>query len=233
MLQKLSCILLALLLLLGLSGCGKKDISSDIPELKNAVPGENKSNLQMETIEDKFTMLLEVYDILSSPLGKPYCTKEYWGGEEIDILKADNDYLIGLRNFENQMHYLFYCKSKHSITEIDTLDKHVPWEDICFDKENQAILFSYPVVKEKKAAHGKIAYLIPDNSYTYIDPDVFYDAKLEDLFQIPKAGVEPDLDFQFLLQAHHNLQSLYFTNLSVWDSLSKTIFVSFTNPNIK
>ena len=88
-------------------------------------------------IEDKFVMLREVYNILSGPLGEPYHAPEYWGGEEIDMMKVGDGYLIGLRNVKNQMHYLLYERETNSIIEIDTQGKHIPWDEIDYYVDKQ------------------------------------------------------------------------------------------------
>ena len=139
------CLILTLSLILLPTGCGEnfKNTDSSISigtsneaasslssTADTALPQRTKTPEETEVIEDKFVMLQEVYDILSGPLGEPYRTPEYWGGEEIDMMKVGDGYLIGLRNVQNQMHYLLYERETNSIIEIDTQGKHIPWDEL-------------------------------------------------------------------------------------------------------
>lgn len=147
--RKSLCLILTLSLLLLPAGCGeqseKVDSSISIAtssETDDSATSPNKGDSSLsstadtalaeetEVIEDKFVMLREVYDILSGPLGEPYRTPEYWGGEEIDMMKVGDGYLIALRNVKNQMHYLLYERETNSIIEINTQGKHIPWDQI-------------------------------------------------------------------------------------------------------
>uniref|UniRef100_UPI0025DDB017 hypothetical protein n=1 Tax=uncultured Negativibacillus sp. TaxID=1980696 RepID=UPI0025DDB017 len=96
--RKSLCLFLVLALLLS-AGCGSdSEGESDITD----------TSTEVEPIEDKFVMLREVYELLSGPLGEPYRTPEYWGGEEIDMMRVGeeyDDYHIALRNVQNEMHY--------------------------------------------------------------------------------------------------------------------------------
>ena len=148
------CLILTLSLILLPAGCGEKSENTD-SSISIGTSNEADSSLssnaedaslqqgtetseETEVIEDKFVMLREVYDILSGSLGEPYRTPEYWGGEEIDMTKVGDGYLIGLRNVQNQMHYLLYERETDSIIEIDTQGKRIIWEDIDYRaKEEQ------------------------------------------------------------------------------------------------
>ena len=158
--KKSLCLILTLSLILLPAGCGEKsentdssisigtsneaDSSLSFNATDTALPQGTETPKKAEVIEDKFVMLREVYDILSGPLGEPYRTPEYWGGEEIDMMEVGDGYLIGLRNVQNQMHYLLYERKTNSIIEIDTQGKRIIWEDIEM-QDNQLILPSYHI----------------------------------------------------------------------------------------
>ena len=116
-------VVLFLPILLSLCTCANPDISSSKQQkidqtTVTTIGTQAKEPEGTEPIEDKFVMLREVYSILSGPLGELYRTPEYWGGEEIDMMRVGDDYLIGLRNVQNQMHYLLYQRADNSIVEI-------------------------------------------------------------------------------------------------------------------
>lgn len=128
-------VVLLLPILLSLCTCANPDISSSKQQkidqtIVTTIGTQAKEPEETEPIEDKFVMLREVYSILSGPLGEPYRTPEYWGGEEINMMRVGDGYLIGLRNVQNQMHYLLYERKTNSIIEIDTQGKRIPWDEI-------------------------------------------------------------------------------------------------------
>lgn len=90
--RKSLCFLLVLTLLLS-AGCGTEtegtassmaedDITADSTDTSTQ---QTAPTQETEPVKDKFAMLKEVYELLSGPLGEPYRTPEYWGGEEIDL----------------------------------------------------------------------------------------------------------------------------------------------------
>ena len=157
------CLILTLSLIFLPTRCGEKSENTDSSisigtsneaasslssTADTALPQGTKSSEEIEVIEDKFVMLQEVYDILSGPLGEPYRTPEYWGGEEIDMIKVGNNYLIALRNSDYQMRYLLYEREKDSIIEIDTQGKHIPWDEIYYYVDKQELSFPYYISDE-------------------------------------------------------------------------------------
>ena len=196
--KKSLCLILTLSLILLPAGCGKKsentDSSTSISILNEAdsslsfnvtdtaLPQGTKSSEEIEVIEDKFVMLREVYDILSGPLGEPYRTPEYWGGEEIDMMKVGNNYLIGLRNVQNQMHSLLYERETNSIIEIDTQGKRIIWEDIDYRAKEEQLVFPYFEQRNnEQEILGTIIYYLSDKSYeqknsSILDPDTLSNA---------------------------------------------------------
>ena len=83
--RKIVCLLMAFALLLMQTGCGTQSEEIDSSKTTNETAA---SDPDAEEAKDKFVMLKEVYDILSGPLGEPYRTPEYWGGEEIDMMRV-------------------------------------------------------------------------------------------------------------------------------------------------
>ncbi len=233
--QKSLCLILALSLSLLPAGCGEQSektdssasigTSSETDDSANsqnegdsaqsitadtALPQGTKSPEETETIEDKFVMLREVYDILSGPLGKPYRTPEYWVGEEIDMMKVGDGYLIGLRNVQNQIHYLLYHQADNSIIEIDTQEKRIAWEDIDYRAKEEQLVFPYFEQKDNaQGICGTIIYYLPDKSYeqensSILDSDTLW--KYSDEIPVPQHSSETlEVDFSCLLSIHNIL----------------------------
>ena len=174
--RKSLCLILIFSLILLPTGCGEKSENTDF-STSIGISNEADSSLSSKVIEDKFVMLQEVYDILSGPLGEPYHAPEYWGGEEIDMMKVSDDYLIGLRNVQNQMHYLLYQRADNSIVEIDTQGKRIIWEDIDYRAKEEQLVFPYFEQRNnEQEILGTIIYHLPDKSYeqekiSILDPD--------------------------------------------------------------
>ena len=163
------CLILTLSLIFLPTGCGEKSENTDFSLSSNtadsALPQGTETPEETEVIEDKFVMLREVYDILSGPLGEPYRTPEYWGGEEIDMMEVGDGYLIALRNVQNQMHYLLYERETNSIIEINTQGKHIPWDQIYEDTIDQEIHFYYFATdaQTQMVRRGRLTYSISNH----------------------------------------------------------------------
>ena len=218
---------LSLLLIFALSlfasGCGSANEEKVIGEsaTQAAVSAEETADHSDSEIPDKFVMLKEVYNILSSPLGEPYRTPEYWGGEEIDMMKAGANYLIGLRNVQNQMHYLLYERETDSIIEIDTQGKHIPWDEIIYSNSEQNISFPYyiPDTQTQKVRNGVIYYSISNHSYQYTESDNLSLSRPENLFEIPTPTLtqkNQTFTFDFLFDIIEKLPEIYFSDQHGW-----------------
>ena len=231
-------VVLLLPILLSLCTCANPDISSSKQQkidqtTVTTIGTQAKEPEETKPIEDKFVMLQEVYDVLSSPLGKPYRTPEYWGGEEIDMMRVGDDYLIGLRNVQNQMHYLLYQRADNSIVEIDTQGKRIIWEDIYFSSQNSQICFrSYepdPSVSHQLIAN-ELFYHIQSKASTYhsyiIKPDLTnFSYPWEVYFDIPSPSSTNHYNgsLDFLIQAYNSLQTLPYIDYSAWYGVSENI----------
>ena len=226
--KKSLCLILTLSLILLPAGCGEKSentdssISIDISNEADSFLSSNASDTALpqgteppkkaEVIEDKFVMLREVYDILSGSLGESYRTPEYWGGEEIDMMRVGDDYLIGLRNVKNQMHYLLYERETNSIIEIDTQGKRIIWEDIEM-QDNQLILPSYHISRNSSetAINNEIIYDLASKTYTYNSHSSSLDFCWELMFDIPSPAMKGETsDFSCLIECYQALQTLSF-----------------------
>ena len=226
--RKSLCLILTLSLILLPTGCGENFKNTDF-SISIGTSNEADSSLSFnvadtvlpqgteppegtEVIEDKFVMLREVYDILSGPLGEPYRTPEYWGGEEIDMMGVGDDYLIGLRNVQNQMHYLLYQRADNSIVEIDTQGKRIIWEDIEM-QDNQLILPSYHISTNpsETAINNEIIYDLASKTYTYNSHSSSLDFCWEMMFDIPSPAIKGETsDFSCLIECYQALQTLPF-----------------------
>ena len=219
-------VVLLLPILLSLCTCANPDISSSKQQkidqtTVTTIETQAKEPEETEPIEDKFFMLREVYDILSGPLGEPYRTPEYWGGEEIDMMRVGDGYLIGLRNVQNQMHYLLYERETNSIIEIDTQGKHIPWDEIDYYVDKQELSFPYyiPDDQTRKVKQGTITYSLADHSYQYTESDSSSLAYPENLFEIldPVFTLENQTyTFDFLADILDKLPEIYFTDHQGW-----------------
>ena len=240
------CLILTLSLILLPAGCGKKsentdssisigtsneaDSSLSFNAADTALPQGTETPGEAEMIEDKFVMLQEVYDILSGPLGEPYRTPEYWGGEEIDMMKVGDGYLIGLRNSDYQMHYLLYEREKDSIIEIDTQGKHIPWDEIYYYVDKQELSFPYYISDEhtRNVRKGAITYSLADHSYQYTESDSFSLARPENLFEIPGPVLTQEnqtYTFDFLADIIEKLPELYFSDFAGWSNSGQNICI--------
>lgn len=240
------CLILTLSLILLPAGCGENfkntdssisigtsneaDSSLSFNAADTALPQGTETPEETEMIEDKFVMLQEVYDVLSSPLGEPYRTPEYWGGEEIDMMKVGDNYLIALRNSDYQMHYLLYEREKDSIIEIDTQGKHIPWDEIDYYVDKQELSFPYYISDEhtRNVRKGAITYSLADHSYQYTESDSFSLAYPENLFEIP--GPVSTLEnqtytFDFLADVIEKLPELYFSDFAGWSNSGHNICI--------
>ena len=231
-------VVLLLSILLSLCTCANPDISSSKQQkidqtTVTTIETQAKEPEETKPIEDKFVILGEVYDILSGPLGEPYLTPEYWGGEEINMMRVGDDYLIGLRNVKNQMHYLLYERETNSIIEIDTQGKRIIWEDIYFSSQNSQICFrSYepdPSVSHQLIAN-ELFYHIQSKEYTYhsyiIKPDLTnFSYPWEVYFDIPSPSSTNHYNdsLNFLMQAYHSLHALPYVDYSAWYEVSENI----------
>ena len=238
--RKSLCLILTLSLLLLPAGCGeqseKVDSSISIAtssETDDSATSPNKGDSSLsstadtalaeetEVIEDKFVMLREVYDILSGPLGEPYRTPEYWGGEEIDMMKVGDGYLIALRNVKNQMHYLLYERETNSIIEINTQGKHIPWDQIYEDTIDQEIHFYYFATdaQTQMVRRGRITYSLSNHSCQNSGLDTPSLPRPEELFEIPSPAlnnVDKIYTFDFLSDILKKLPEIYFTDYTGW-----------------
>lgn len=212
------CLILIFSLILLPTGCGEKSENTDF-STSIGISNEADSSLSSKVIEDKFVMLQEVYDILSGPLGEPYHAPEYWGGEEIDMMKVSDDYLIGLRNVQNQMHYLLYQRADNSIVEIDTQGKRIIWEDIDYRAKEEQLVFPYFEQRNnEQEILGTIIYHLPDKSYeqekiSILDPDTLW--KYSDEIPVPQHSSETlEADFSCLLSIHNILSQTQLPSMS-------------------
>ena len=233
--KKSLCLILTLSLILLPAGCGEKsentdssisiDISNEADSslvsnaADTALPQGTETPGEAEMIEDKFVMLQEVYDILSGPLGEPYRTPEYWGGEEIDMMKVGDGYLIGLRNSDYQMHYLLYERETDSIIEIDTQEKRIIWEDIDYRAKEEQLVFPYFEQRNnEQEILGTIIYHLPDKSYeqekiSILDSDTLW--KYSDEIPVPQHSSETlEADFSCLLSIHNILSQTQLPSMS-------------------
>ena len=216
--RKSLCLILIFSLILLPTGCGEKSENTDF-STSIGISNEADSSLSSKVIEDKFVMLQEVYDILSGPLGEPYHAPEYWGGEEIDMMKVSDDYLIGLRNVQNQMHYLLYQRADNSIVEIDTQGKRIIWEDIDYRAKEEQLVFPYFEQRNnEQEILGTIIYHLPDKSYeqekiSILDPDTLW--KYSDEIPVPQHSSETlEADFSCLLSIHNILSQTQLPSMS-------------------
>ena len=205
------CLILTLSLILLPAGCGESFKNTD-SSISIGTLNEADSSLSSKVIEDKFIMLQEVYDILSGPLGEPYHTPEYWSGEEIDMMRVSDGYLIALRNAAYQMHYLLYERETDSIIEIDTQGKRIIWEDIEM-QDNQLILPSYHISTNpsETAINNEIIYDLASKTYTYNSHSSSLDFCWEMMFDIPSPAIKRETsDFSCLIECYQALQTLPF-----------------------
>ena len=235
--KKSLCLILTLSLTLLPAGCGENfkntdssisigtsneaDSSLSSNAADTALPQGTEPSEETEMIEDKFVMLWEVYDILSGPLGEHYRTPEYWGGEEIDMMKVGNNYLIALRNVKNQMHYLLYERETNSIIEIDTQGKHIPWDQIYEDTIDQEIHFYYFATdaQTQMVRRGCLTYSISNH---FSQDSGFGSPSLprpEEQFEIPDPVLIQEnqtYTFDFLADILDKLPEIYFTDHQGW-----------------
>lgn len=220
--RKIVCLFMAFALLLIQTGCGTQSEEIDSSKTTNETAA---SDPDAEEAKDKFVMLKEVYDILSGPLGERYRTPEYWGGEEIDMMRVGDgydDYLIGLRNVQNEMHYLLYEKDSASIVEIDTEGKHIPWDEILYNNSKQEISFPYYIVDDvqtQKVRQGTVIYSLTNHSYQYIEATDLSLVRPENLFEIPDPILTQEnqtYTFDFLTDIIEKLPEIYLTDQPGW-----------------
>ena len=225
--RKIVCLLMAFALLLMQTGCGTQSEEIDSSKTTNETAA---SDPDAEEAKDKFVMLKEVYDILSGPLGEPYRTPEYWGGEEIDMMRVGDeydDYLIGLRNVQNEMHYLLYEKDSDSIVEIDTEGKHIPWDRIYENSIHQEIYFYYFVIdsQTQMARRGCLTYSLLSHSLHDSglgDPSL---PRPEEQFEIPSLNFSEEdniYTFDFLDGLLETLPEIYFTDQQGWSNFESS-----------
>ncbi|MBS5138734.1 MAG: hypothetical protein KHY90_10200, partial [Clostridium sp.] len=233
--KKSLCLILTLSLIFLPTGCREKSENTDSSTsigISNEADSSLSSNTEdtslqqgtetpegAEMIEGKFVMLREVYNILSGPLGEPYRAPEYWGGEEIDMMKIGDNYLIGLRNAQNQMHYLLYQRVDNSIVEIDTQRKRIIWEDIDYRAKEEQLVFPYFEQRNnEQEILGTIIYHLPDKSYkqensSILDPDTLW--KYSDEIPVPQHSSETlEADFSCLLSIHNILSQTQLPSMS-------------------
>lgn len=223
--RKSLCLFLVLALLLS-AGCGSDSEGTASSETESET---TDSKTDTEPIEDKFVMLREVYELLSGPLGEPYRTPEYWGGEEIDMMRVGDgydDYLIALRNVQNEMHYLLYERDSDSITEIDTQGKHIPWDRIYEDSIDQELSFHYFITdaSTQMVRGGVLTYSLSDHSMQDSglgDPSL---PRPEERFEIPSPVLNEEkktYSFDFLSDLLEKLPEIYFTDQLGWYSFEQ------------
>ena len=217
--RKSLCLFLVLTLLLS-AGCGTETEGTASSMVEDEISDDSTDTSTQQTaptqetepVKDKFVMLKEVYELLSGPLGEPYRTPEYWGGEEIDLCKAGDGYLIGLRNADYQMHYLLYSRHPKTLELLDTQDQRILWESIeAFEK---SIHFCYyqpsPENPDMLTAH-QINYDIASKSYTSNSYQAPLSLYWETLFDIPSPiAKEQSSDFSCLMECYQALQTLRF-----------------------
>ena len=221
---------LSLLLIFSLSlfsaGCASANEEKVIGEsaTQAAVSAEETADHSDSEIPDKFVMLKEVYNILSSPLGEPYRTPEYWGGEEIDMMKAGDNYLIALRNVQNQMHYLLYERETDSIIEIDTQGKRILWENI--EVSDSKISFCYCQESQENSdtvTEHQINYDTISKNYTYGSQITSPSSYWATTFDIPSSTVKQKTsDFSCLMECYQALQTLSFQNPIRYNQFDET-----------
>lgn len=219
--RKSLCLLLVLALLLS-AGCGSDSEGTAFSETESDITNNSTdTSTEVEPIEDKFVMLREVYELLSGPLGEPYRTPEYWGGEEIDMMRVGDeydDYLIALRNVQNEMHYLLYERDSDSITEIDTQGKRIVWQDIDYQAKEEQLVFPYFERNDAQGIRGTITYHLSDQSYeqensSILDPDTLW--KYSDEIPVPQQSSEAlEADFSCLLVIHSALTQTQLPSMS-------------------
>lgn len=196
------------------------EAASSLPSTADtALPQGTKSPEETEIIEDKLVMLREVHDLLSGLLGKPYRTPEYWGGEEIDMMKAGDGYLIGLRNVQNQMHYLLYERETNSITEIDTQGKRIAWEDIDYRAKEKQVIFPYfEPEAHAQGVFGTMFYHLSDKSYEQENSSILASDtlwKYSDEIPVPPQPTKTlEADFSCLLSIHNVLSQTQLPSMS-------------------
>ena len=220
--KKNLCLLLMLSLLFLPAGCGVKSggAASSLPSSTADMSIQELGNIEeTEPTEDKFFMLREVYELLSGPLGEPYRAPEYWGGEEIDMMKVGDDYLIALRNMQNEMHYLLYERDSDSIIEIDTQGKRIAWQDIDYQAKEERLTFPYFEQRnDTQGIRGTITYHLSDQSYEQkisplLDPDTLW--TYGDKIPVPQQSSEAlEADFSCLLAIHSVLSQTQLPSMS-------------------
>ena len=222
--RKSLCLFLVLALLLP-AGCGSDSEGTASSETESGITDSStETSTDTEVIEDKFVVLQEVYDILSGPLGEPYRIPEYWGGEEIDMMRVDDGYLIALRNVQNEMHYFLYDNEQASLDLLETQDERIVWEDIRVQDE-QLILPSYHFSADGSGDTSKyeIVYNLTSKTYTYHSYPSSLDFYWETLFHIPDPDIEQEgsFDFSCLTASDQALQSLFYTDRTSWNRFSQ------------